>query len=332
MLRQILAASLLALACVSPGRAEQTDVKVSKGFGILYLPLMVVEDQKLFEKHAKRLGAGDLHVTWLTIDGGTAINDAMISGNLQYAGIGIPGFVTLWSKGKGTPREAIGVSGLSRSALLLNTRNPSVKSLKDFGPNDRIALPGIKTSLSALILEMGAAKEFGDANYAKLDALTVALGHPDAYAALISGKGEIDAHFGSPPYSNLELETAGIHTVFNSTSVLGDSSVDVVYSTRAFADANPKVTQALVDALDEANAYIRRNKRGAAEAYLRVSQTKTTLDEILRMLDDPDTAFSTTPRGSMLFANFMAKAGIITAKPASWKDLFVPYVQRRKGS
>ena len=60
----------------------------------------------------------------------------------------------------------IGVSGMSTTALVLNTTNPDVKSLKDFSPKDRIAMPGIKTSLAAVVLQMAVAKEFGQENYA----------------------------------------------------------------------------------------------------------------------------------------------------------------------
>ena len=65
------------------------------------------------------------------------------------------------SKGKGSPRtEVIGVSGLSATSLYLNSNKPEIKSLRDFTEKDRIALPGIKTSLSAVVLQMAVAKEF----------------------------------------------------------------------------------------------------------------------------------------------------------------------------
>src|SRR3954454_11065002 len=165
-------AAPLVLAAL-PLRAEVSEVRISKGFGILYLPLIVMQDQKLLEKQAARAGLGELKVTWLTIDGGNIINDAMLAGTLDIAGTGAPGFVTLWSKGKGSPRtEVIGVSGLSATSLYLNSNKPEIKSLRDFTEKDRIALPGIKTSLSAVVLQMAVAKEFGRENFSKLDTLT----------------------------------------------------------------------------------------------------------------------------------------------------------------
>ena len=109
-------------------------------------------EEKLFEKQAAKAGLGDIKVVWLLFDGGNVINDAMLAGELDIAGTGAPGFITLWAKAKGNPKlEVIGVSGLSATSLYLNTSNPAIKSLADFTANDRIALPGIKTSLSAVV-------------------------------------------------------------------------------------------------------------------------------------------------------------------------------------
>ena len=45
-------------------------------------------------------------------------------------------------------------------------------------------MPTIKVSTQAILLQMAAAKMFGDKNYAKFDANTVQLGHPDAFGAM----------------------------------------------------------------------------------------------------------------------------------------------------
>lgn len=202
IVRSLAAAAVLAAALGAPARAEVSEVRISKGFGILYLPLIVMQDQQFLEKRAKAAGLGDIKVTWLMLDGGNVINDAMMAGTLDFAGTGAPGFVTLWAKAKGIPGvEVVGVSGMSSTSLWLMANKPELKSLKDFTPTDKIALPGIKTSLAAVVLQMIAAKEFGAANYAKMDPMTISLPHPEALAALVGGKTEVKAHFTSPPSS-----------------------------------------------------------------------------------------------------------------------------------
>ncbi|HEX7647468.1 MAG TPA: ABC transporter substrate-binding protein [Noviherbaspirillum sp.] len=336
MKRRTFTSLILAAALAVPGlsaHAEASKVRISHGYGILYLPLMVMRDQQLLEKHAKSEGAGDVKVEWVKLDGGNVINDAMLAGNLDIAGIGAPGFITLWSKAHGIPRsEVIGLGALSTSSLWLNTNNPAIKSLKDFTPKDKIAIPGIKTSLSAVVLQMVVAKEFGQDNYAKLDPQTVSLGHPEAVGSLLSGKTEITAHFTSPPFSYQELKDPHITRVVDSSKVLGNITLDVVFALKQFVDQNPKLTKAFMAAQEEANEYIRKDRKGAAATFLRVSKIKMTQDEVEKMLADPDTQFSTTPNGVSQYVTFMGKAGTIKTRPAKWSELFVPEFQNRQGS
>lgn len=333
--QQAKALALAATIALAPmaARAEVNEVRISKGFGILYLPLIVMQDQKLLEKQAAKAGLGDVKATWVLLDGGNVINDAMLSGALDIAGIGAPGFITLWAKARGIPSaEVIGVSGMSATSLYLNTNKPEIKTLKDFQPTDRIALPGIKTSLSAVVLQMVVAHEFGRENYAKLDPLTVSLPHPEGLTALLAGKTEVTGHFTSPPFSYLELKDPKIRRVVNSVDVIGNITLDVVFAPRRFVTQNPKMTTAFLAALDEANDFIARDKQAAAEIFVRSSTVKVAVDEVLGMLNDKDTQFSATPNKVMDFADFMHLAGSIKVKPAAWTDLFIPELHSRKGS
>jgi len=320
-----LAALIVAVLGIAspPALAEASVVRISYGYGILYLPLMVMDRERLMEKHATSLGVPNVNVEWKTFDGGNVINDAMLSGALDIAGIGVPGFLTLWAKAKDNPQiEVRGLTGMSSSSTYLMTRNPAIHSLKDFTDKDRIAVPGIKTSLPAVLLHMAVAKEFGDANYAKLDPITVGLPHPDALAVMLSGKGEINSHMASPPFSYVESAQPGLHRVFNSVDVLGNITLDMTFSTRRFVEANPRLTAAFVAAMREACALIERDKVRAAQIYNDVAKVKQPVEETLKILQDPNSRFTAVPEGTMRYAEFMSRVGTIKAKPASWKDYF----------
>lgn len=330
---RVVATVALAGVAFASARAEVSEVRISHGYGVLYLPLMVMESEKLLEKQAKAAGLGDVKATYVVLDGGNVINDAMLSGALDIASIGVAGFMTLWAKAKDNPAlEIRGLSGMSSSSLYLMTRNANVRSLKDFTDKDRIAVPGIKTSLPAVILHMAAAKEFGDANYSKLDPITVGLPHPEALTVLLSGKGEINSHMASPPFSYIEDAAPGLHRVFNSVDVLGNITLDMAYTSRKFYEASPKLCAAFIAAMNEANALIAKDPKKAAEIYLAVSKQKGSVDEIIRILNDPNSKFSTVPDGTMKYAEFMFRVGTIKAKPASWKDLFFPPIYGVAGS
>jgi NitT/TauT family transport system substrate-binding protein len=44
--------ALALIAGVTPAHAEISELKVARQFGISFLPLMVMQEKKLFEKHA----------------------------------------------------------------------------------------------------------------------------------------------------------------------------------------------------------------------------------------------------------------------------------------
>jgi NitT/TauT family transport system substrate-binding protein len=333
MLKISLRAALVAAAALlaSPLQAELAEIKVAQQYGISYLPLMLMEEQKLIEKHAKAAGV-DVKVGWAKFAGGNVMNDALLSNSLQFASGGVGPLVTLWARTKGN-LDVKAVSAINSMPLYLNTRNPNVKTIKDFTDKDRIALPAVKVSIQAVTLQMAAEKAFGEGQQGKLDALTVSLSHPDAQVALLSGASEITAHFGSPPFQYQQLEKAGIHTVLNSYDVLGGpATFNVVWTTSKFRSENPRLYDAFVKALDEATAIINQDKKAAAEAYLRISKDKDTVADILAMLNDPAIVYTTTPQNVMKYVDFMNKIGSIKVKPDSWKDLFFPNIHGAAGS
>src|SRR5205085_11052770 len=135
----------------------------------------------------------------------------------------------------------------------LNTRNPAIKAITDFTDKDRIALPAVKVAFQALALQMAAAKQWGPANFTKLDHLTVSMAHPDGMAALLSGGGEITSHYTSAPFQYRELAQPGIHKVLDSYQALGGAyTFNVVSTTAKFRAANPKLYAAFLAALGDA--------------------------------------------------------------------------------
>ncbi len=312
--------------------AEVSALRVSYGYSTGYLPLMIMRDQHLIEIHAAKAGLGTVTVEWQVLDGGNNINDAMLAGALDIAGLGVPGYLVLRDRTRGRKQEVIGISALTSGALWLNTINPRIKSLADYTPNDRIALPGIKTSYAAVVLQMAAAKQFGIENYAKLDPLTVGMPHPEAYAAMMSGKTEITSHMASAPFSYLELKNPAVHRVLTTRDVIGAMSILMTMTPRQFADANPGLIKAFLAAQEEANAFIAASHEAAAAVYTRQSQLKTPHDELLQVLADPENQFSVVPSGSLAYAQFLATTGTLKEKPAAWTDLFLPILQDRAGS
>jgi NitT/TauT family transport system substrate-binding protein len=99
--RALIAAALIAGMTATGARAEVGEVRIAEQFGIAYLPLMMMREKGLVEKHAKKAGLGDIKVTWARFGGGAPMNDALLSGNLDFATGGVGPLLTIWSKTKG---------------------------------------------------------------------------------------------------------------------------------------------------------------------------------------------------------------------------------------
>lgn len=328
----LLGVSVIALATPLIARAEVSEVRLARQYGINYLQLMVMEDRKLIEQHAKRLGLGELRVSWPQMSSGAAMNDALLSKNLEVASGGIGPIVVLWGKTRGG-LDVRAMASLNSMPVVLNTSNPRIKSVRDFTDKDKIALPAVKVSIQAVTLQMAAAQAFGAANYAKLDPLTVAMSHPDGMTALVGGNSEVDAHFTGPPFSELELQKPGIHTVVHSYELLGGKTTStLVWCTSEFRRDNPKTYAAIMEALQEATNIINSDKRAAAALYLRMTNGKESVENMAKILGDPDIEYTLTPKSMMKYADFMQQTGAIKVKPESWKDMFFPEVYDLAGS
>ena len=323
---RLLAAALIAIAAIVPrtAAAEANVVRVAKQFGVAYMQYMVMQDQKLIEKHAKAAGL-DITTEWATFRSSDVMNDALISGSVDFVSLGIPGIITIWSKTKGTTVEVKGVSGLNVSPLMLMVRDPAIKSIRDFKDNHRIALPAVKVAMQAIILQMAAAKEFGDAKYNALDHLTVSMSHPDATAAMLGGQSEITANFSSAPFQYRQMKNPNIRRILTSTELFDEPlSFNVIATTSKFRSENPKLYAAFLAALKEATDFINADKRKGAEIYLKVSGDKSSVDDIMEVLADPAILYNTKLGGIGAFVSFMAKVGTLKNPPADWKDMFFP--------
>jgi len=194
-------------------------------------------------------------------------------------------------------------------------------------------MAGAGSSVQTTYLQMAVAKEYGIENYKKLNTLMVNLPHPEGLRALLSGAGEIDALFTSPPFQNQALEAPGIHTVLDSYDVMGGANTFLmVWSTRKFRDENPKAYKAVVDALREATDSINADKRRAAEMYVREGGGKESVDKIVALMSDPQVHYTLAPERVLPYAQFMHQVGTLKNRPASWKDMFFPEIHDLPGS
>lgn len=326
-----LAATLLTGSLTMPTAAQaEGQLRIAEQFGIVYLLLNVVRDQNLIEKHGKADGV-DIKVDWTQLSGGAAVNDALLTGAVDIAGAGVGPLLTIWDRTHGK-QNVKAVASLGNFPYYLVSNNPNVKTIADFTEKDRIAVPAVSVSVQSRYLQYASAKLWGDAEYARLDKYTVSLPHPDAAASIIAGGTELTGHFSNPPFQEQEVAAKGVHVVLNTYDLLGPNSPTLLFATEKFRNENPKTYKAFIEALSEAEDFIRKDKGAAADTYIRVTKAKIDRDALLKIIDNKDFEFTITPKNTYPMAEFLHRVGAIKNKPASWKDYFFQDAKPLQGS
>jgi NitT/TauT family transport system substrate-binding protein len=322
----------LGIVTASVSARAEGNIRIARQFGISYLILDVVRDQKLIEKHGKLAGL-DIAVEWAQISGSTAMNEALLSNNLDVVSAGVPPALVLWDRTRGRQNVKI-VAALGSLPNYLITNNPKVKTLQDLSEGDRIAVPAAGVGFQSRTLQIETVRLYGKENFDRFDKISVSLPHPDATAALISGGLEVNTHFSAAPYYYQALEeNKNIHKIISSYDILGGKSTfNVLYSTQKFHDENPKTYKAFYAALGEAAQWIRGHKPEAADTFIRQQKSKLSRDFILRIINDPENDFTITPQNTHVYASELFNIGVLKIKAASWKDYFFAEAHTESGS
>jgi len=329
------------LVCLFPAcsrttttKSEVTELRIPRGAGgVGFLPLLVMEKYSLIERQAREAGISNLHVNWIDLGGPAVMNEALLSGAADFIAAGPPAFIILWDRTRDSAK-VMGVGAMSSLPMYLNARSEHLKKLDDVTSQDKIAVTAIKVSIPSIIMQMYARDKYGASDVARFDKYTVTMTHPDAVVALLSGSGAITAHFTSPPFHQRERKDPQVRTIMTSDEVMGGPATFTMLSTTsAFRDKNPKVYASVLKALDEAIDVIIDDKEDAAEILMAsIGEEGFSRDELVALMNESGTKFTTTPENVMKYAAFMHDIGSIQKRPGSWKDMFFPEIQDAPGS
>lgn len=311
---------------------EGSKVRIAYQYGLGYLPLMIMRQNKLIEKHTAAMGLGAMEVRWNRYPSGAAMNAALRAGLLDFASGGVAPMVTAWSRTRDSS-QVRGVASLGTLPLVLVANRAAIRSVADFSDADRIAVPDSKGSTQAVLLRLAAARAFGVENARRLDPLMVSMAHPQAERALLGRPPTISAHFSGPPYQNQELASKVTHKVTDSYDLLqGPASHAMVWTSNVYRKSNPKTLQAVYQAVQEAMAIINDDPDYAARVYLQQSNAPQSVPFIRRIITAPQVDYTVVPRNTMGYAEFMAVSGMIEVRPSDWQVMFFNHLYGEPGS
>lgn len=327
----VLAAVLAVLAfCAGPVRAEVNEIRITYQPGIIYLPVIVMRHEKLIEQAAAANGLPGLQAKYSIFGGGGAATDALLSGNVDVVTTGVSNMLLLWDRTKGGVK---GFASASATPMWLISTDPKVKTLADLTSDDKIAVPTVKISSQAILLQIAARKMYGDDQFAKFDQFTTTLGHPDAMAALTAGGTGLNGHFSGAPFQQQEIKLPGAHVVATSTEIMGGPLSNAVYfGMTKFHDENPKTVAIFLQAARAAQDFIAAHPHEACEMYAEMSGDKTPVAQLEAMITQPDMFYNLVPVGTMMTAQHMADIHVLKSRPASWKDYFFADVYNLAGN
>jgi NitT/TauT family transport system substrate-binding protein len=300
--------------------------------GLLYLPVDVMVSGGVLQAEATKLGLGRIEASTVGVNGPGPIIDALLSGAADYGTVALPSLLTLWEKTHGSASEVKAVGAMSNGAMTLYTINPKIKNLADFTDQDRIAVPTVRLSFNAMMLQMAAEQLWNDPH--RLDHLTVGIGHPDAVTALSAGYGKatITAHIAVQPFTDRGLKLPGAHAITDSRQVFGGPLTQIVLlASKQTKERNPTLFKAVAAALEQSIKVANADKRAAAILWKTAQNAPESVDELLALLDDPGFEFTAQPHRIAFFAAFLNRIGTMKAKVTDWKDLFWETAHHQEG-
>ena len=333
-LKRCLTTSALAMIVACSGGNDQARVRIPTGAGgIGFLPLLMMREHQLIEQQAAAMGLAELDVQWIDIGGPQVMNDALISGSVDFIIAGPPGFLTLWNRTRDN-LDVRGVAAVTTLAMYLNTREPHLQSIDDISGDDKIGVTAPTVSIPAIIMQMYASENFGQDQANRFDSFTVQMTHPDGVVAMLSDSGTITAHYTSPPFHQRERQDPAIRTIMSTNDVTGGATTFTMMSTTSeFHDENPEIYAAVLAALEASMTMIAADPLAAADTLIAAGgNAGLGREEVATLLTDPEISFTTVPQNTMRYAEFMHSIGSIENLPASWQELFFPEVHDLPGS
>ena len=310
---------LFVSACGSTASAGTASGGAPATFTLVYQPglgaitFITLKIQKTLNKQFP-----NTNFQWKIVNSGSAVRNAVISHQGDLGTLGVPPFLVGWDKGM----DWKVLLATSRGDSWLVAMNPRFKSLKDFGPNDKIGVVA-PDSQQAIILRKAAQQQLGNAH--ALDANLVTIASATGEQALLTG--HLAAQLSGPPFQNQEVAQGG-HIVLHTASVFGPVGAGVIVLPQNFYDRYPAFSKQIYQDFVNVTSWVAGHHDQAAQ-YLAsdvASAGSGTVAQFKVLLDDPANVYDKTPSGLVDYASFMQSIGLIAKVPTSVNDLELPTV------
>ena len=286
--------------------------------GLAYFSLLLIKQQKILEKQFP-----NTTIEWKVLSSQSPIRDGMIANQIQIGAIGAPAFLVGWDRGLNWKLLA----GLIHQEYWLVVNDPTIKSLKDFKPNHKIAVPDLN-AVQAVTLRMAAQQQLGAPR--ALDANLQFMSHPLGLEAFKSK--QITAHFTSAPFQWQEVAQGG-QAIVKSSEFFGGLHTGIgLVALEKFYSQYPAFNQALYKAVEDASRLLREQPDEAVKLLAAESDGKIVPETAKQWLSRKDIQFVTDPKGFLGYATFLKNTNEISKSASSMNELVLPTLQKKEGN
>jgi len=316
MFNKTIAIAFATIALITAAHAETT-VRVNRMLKYASTEPLLYKVAELLPEYAKREGINDVKVEFVDIIETTKANEALLLGQIDIIFGGINGFGILYDK---KPEDTKILAGGEEFDNWLVCGNPKIKNLRDITTTTKIAMKGLNSGEQMLLREY-TALEFGEAQFDKFSSNIVVMPRDQALAQIISDKPEIDCGVIGTPWQNIAVQK-GAHIVARLTPNKTLGTLNLVYSTKRYLDANPKLAHAWINAQRQAVKEFEHDPIPMLKVYIERDQvTDPTIEELLKQKRENKDVYEVSPQKDVNFIKFMYRVGILTGAGKDHKDM-----------
>lgn len=289
-------------------KRADTVVTVNSSGNYIVSALVIMKKEELLEKYLPE----GYRVEWKSVATSTEIRDGMLTGDID---ISAPALSTIISALENDIPFHI-LSYMATPVYKMYTSDPSIQSIDDLGPGDKISITGYSGSMHLAFLAY-CKEHFGDMDHFKSN--LVVMPNSEAMASLSSGS-NVSMSLFQFSTNLLAEQDPEVRCIGDITAVAEQYGVgQVCVTTEDYAAAHPEVVEAFLSAQREAVALFYEKPEYVADLLIESGIDIEKADLLEAMPDSGPSGVLTAEQYDTL-AHFMYEAGMLGKEPRDLED------------
>jgi NitT/TauT family transport system substrate-binding protein len=320
MFNRILSTIAVILAVTTVANA--TEIKFNRHLKYTTTEPLLYKMTDILPKIAEKHGIKDLKISFVDIQEDPVAVQEMLAGNVDVIYGGVSSFAYAWNK---DPSKVKLLAGAETFDMWLVCSNPNIKTMADIKPDTKITIKGLNSG-DHMMLRQYSIAAYGPKESEKLNSNIVIVPRDQAFALHSADKPTVDCGIIGSPYQNQLVNSGKAHIVARPDNKKVYGFANSIYTTAKWADANPKLVAALLEAEKLAIEEYNKNPIPTLEDFIkRDGLTNVTAEEVAKMKKENNDSYITTLVPSYATLKLMYATGMIEGPNSSLPDSEMTY-------